>query len=81
MERPTLRKIRIIESKAQCHLTKFTCKVTLRQMFICLRPPPLLDYCLGKSSNFVGPESGQIHSVKLLKKYDFQEDSTPPTPS
>jgi hypothetical protein len=60
IERPTRRKIRLIESNAQCHLTKLTCKVTLRQVFICLRPPPLLDYCFGKSSNFVGSKSGQI---------------------
>jgi hypothetical protein len=34
------------------HLTKFTCKETLRQVFICLRPFPLL-----------GSESGHILSV------------------
>ncbi len=28
-------------------------------------PPSLLGSCLGLSSNFVGSESGQIHSVKL----------------
>jgi hypothetical protein len=33
------RKIRFIEGKAQCrHLTKLTCKGTLRQVFICLSP-------------------------------------------
>ncbi len=38
---------RLIEGNAKCrHLTKFTCKETLRQLFICLRPriphpPPL----------------------------------------
>jgi hypothetical protein len=32
-------------------------------MFICLRPPPLLDFCLGWKSNFVGSESGQIYTV------------------
>ncbi len=36
-------------------------------VFICLRPPPLLNLCLGWSSNFVGSESGQIQSVKLLQ--------------
>jgi hypothetical protein len=37
------------------------------QVFICLRPSPLLGFCLGWSSNFVGSESGQILSVKLLR--------------
>jgi hypothetical protein len=33
------RKFRLIESNAKCrHLKKFTCKWTLRQVFICLRP-------------------------------------------
>ncbi len=41
--------------------------MTLRQVFICLRPPPLLGFCLGLSSNFVGSEYGQIQSVKLLQ--------------
>jgi hypothetical protein len=31
------RKIRLMESNAKCrHLIKLTCKVTLRQVFICL---------------------------------------------
>ncbi len=29
-------------------------------------PSPLLDFCLGWASNFVGSASGQIQSVKLL---------------
>ena len=54
------RKIRLIESNAKCrHLQKLTCRGTLRQLLICLRP-----LCLGWSSNFVG--SGQIQSIKLL---------------
>jgi hypothetical protein len=44
-------------------------KGTLRQRFICLRPPPLLGLCLGWSSNFVGSESGQSQSVKLLQSW------------
>jgi hypothetical protein len=35
--------------------------------FICLRLPPLLGNCLGWSSKFVGSESSQIQSVKLLQ--------------
>jgi hypothetical protein len=46
---------------------KLTSQGTLRQVFICLRPPPLLGFCLGWSSNFVGSGSGQIQSVKLLQ--------------
>ncbi len=43
-----------------------TCKETLWQVFICLRPPSLL-VCLVWCSNFVGSESSQIQSVKLLQ--------------
>ncbi len=65
---PNRRQIRLIESNAKCcYLKKFTCKGTLRQVFICLRPPPLLDFCLGWCCNFVGSESGQKQSVKLLQ--------------
>jgi hypothetical protein len=42
-----------------------TSRGTLRQVFICRRPPPLLGFCLGWSSNFVGSQSGQIQSDKL----------------
>jgi hypothetical protein len=52
-------KIRLIENNAKCCYIKiFTCKGTLRQVFICMRPPPLLGFCLGWCSNFVGSESG-----------------------
>jgi hypothetical protein len=34
-----LRKVRLIEDNAKCrYLKKLTCKGTLRQVFICLRP-------------------------------------------
>jgi hypothetical protein len=40
-------KIRLIESNAKCrYLKKFTCKRTLRQVFMCLKPPPRLCFCL-----------------------------------
>ena len=52
------RKIRLIEGNAKClHLKKSTCKGTLRQVFICLRSPPLLGYCLGWCSNIVGSDT------------------------
>ncbi len=42
------RKIRLIESNAKCrYLKKLLCKGTLWQVFICLRPPPLLGFCFG----------------------------------
>jgi hypothetical protein len=66
-----------IDIKAKCRqLKKLTCKGTLRQVFICLRRP-LLGFCLGRSSNFVGPESGQIQCVE----YGLQQNSTTTTPS
>ncbi len=35
--------INYLDAKAKCrHLEKFTCKGTLQQVFIYLRPPPLL---------------------------------------
>ncbi len=37
--------INYIETKAKCrHLKKLTCKRTLRQVFVCLRPTPLLGF-------------------------------------
>ncbi len=59
---------------------KLSCKGTLRQMFICLRPPPLLGFCLGWSSNFVGSESGQTKSVKLMQNMVSNRTQHPPPP-
>ncbi len=76
------RKIRLIESNAKCrHLKKLTREGTLRQVFICLRPFPLLSFCLRRSSNFVGSESGQIQSVKLLQNMISNTTQHPPSPS
>ncbi len=75
----TRRKIRLIESNAKCHHLK---KGTLREAFICLRPPPLLSICLGWSNNFVGSESGQIQRVKLLQNLvSNRTQHSPPPPS
>jgi hypothetical protein len=41
--------------------------MTLRQIFICLRPPPLLGNVLRWESNFAGSKSGHIQSVKVLQ--------------
>ncbi len=39
-------------------------------------------FCLGRCSNFVGSESGQKQSVKLLHAEDgLQQNSTPPHPT
>jgi hypothetical protein len=62
-----------IERKTQRRLCKMsssknlTRKGTVWQVFNCQRAPPLLGVCLGWSSNFIGSESGQIQSVKLLQ--------------
>ncbi len=75
------RKIRPIESNAKCrHLKKFTWKGTFRQVFICLRPPPLLGFCLGWCRNFVGSESCQKESVKIQQIWSSTQ-LKPPTPS
>ncbi len=54
---------------------KVTCKRTLRQLVICLRPSHLLDFCLGG----VGSESVHIQSGKPVE-YGLHYDSTPPPP-
>jgi hypothetical protein len=70
--------IRLIESNTKCrYLKKITCKGTLRQVFICLRPPPLLGFWLGCYSNFEGSESGQKQSVKLLQ--NMVSNTSPPS--
>ncbi len=55
-------------AKAKMSPKKFTCRETLRQVFICLSLH--LGFCFrwggGGSSTFVGSESGQIQSVKVL---------------
>jgi hypothetical protein len=69
------RKIKLIEDYAKCrHPKKLTSKGNLRQVFICLKPPPLLGFRLGWLSNFEGSESGQIYSVKLLQNMVFNGD-------
>jgi hypothetical protein len=42
-------------------------------MFIYIRPLPVLGFCLGWSSNFVGSESGQIQSVTSAE-YGLQQN-------
>ncbi len=49
----------------------------MRHVVICLRPPPLLGFCLGWCSNFVASESGQIQSVKLLQNMDTNRTQCP----
>jgi hypothetical protein len=53
------------DTKATCrHLKK---NYLYRQVFICLRLPPLLGFVWGWSSNFVGSGSGQIQSVNFCR--------------
>jgi hypothetical protein len=40
-------------------------------------PLPLLGFCLGWSSNFVGSQSGQVQSVKLLQNTAWSPPRTP----
>ncbi len=73
--------INYIDTKAKCrYLKKLTCKGTLRQVFICLRPPSHLGFFLGWYSNFVGSESGQIQSGKLLQNMVSNRTQTTPPP-
>jgi len=69
-----------VDTKAKRrHLKNLTSKGTLRQVFICLRSPFPPCFCLGRSSNFVGCESGQIQSVKLLQNMiSFRTQLPPP---
>ncbi len=73
----TTHKVKLIEGNVICrHLKTVTWKRTLLQLFICQKPH-LLDFCLGGwSSNFVGPESRQIHMVGLLKMNTALQYST-----
>jgi hypothetical protein len=72
--------INFVDTKAKFrHLKKFSWKGTFQQVFIRLRPPPLLGFSLGWCSNFVGSESGQIQSVKLLQNMVSNRDSTSAT--
>jgi hypothetical protein len=50
-------------------------------MEFCGRPPLLLDFCLGGSSNFVGSESGQVRSDKLLQNMVSNRTPFPPPPT
>jgi hypothetical protein len=62
-----------MDTKAKCHhLKKGPVKGLAAGVFFCLRPPPLLGFCLGWSSNFVGSEPVQIQSVKLLQNMVFK---------
>ncbi len=67
-----------IDAKEKCrHLKKLTCKGTLRQMYICLRPPPLLGFCLGWSCTFWIWSDTECWTPA---EYGLQQDSKPSTP-
>jgi hypothetical protein len=56
--------INYVDTKVKCrNLKKMASSATL---FICLSPHPLLGYCLGWSSNFVGSESAATHCLYIL---------------
>jgi hypothetical protein len=62
------------------HLKQLTFKGTLQMVFICLRPPPLLGFCLGWYGKFVGSEFGQKQSVKFLQNMVSNRTRYPPPP-
>ncbi len=76
------RKIRLnLESNAKCrHLKKGIWKGTLQQVFICLRPHPFLDFCLGVVEQFCKFWIWSDTDCKTPKEYGLQHDSTPTTP-
>jgi hypothetical protein len=62
---------------------KLAYKGTLRQVFICLRPPPLLGFSLGRQINFVGSESGQMViyiAFNSSRMWSSTQLNTPPPP-
>jgi hypothetical protein len=67
--------------RRQCKISVFkaTFKRALQQLFICLRPPPLLGFSLVVVSNFVGSESGHIQSLKILQNTVSQAPPPPAT--
>ncbi len=50
----------------------------MRQLFICLRPPHLLCFSLGWSSNIAGSVSGRIQSLKLLQNMVSKQNPISP---
>jgi hypothetical protein len=60
---------------------KVTWKVTLRQVFICLRHPPLLGFCLGWSSSFAVLNLVRYRVLTHAEYGLLQQDSTPLNPS
>ncbi len=61
---------------------KLTCKGTFSAGIYLSEAPPLLGFSLSWSSNFVGSESGQILSVKLLQNMvSNRTQHLPPPPS
>ncbi len=66
-------------TKAKCrHLKKSTQRQVL---FMCSRrSPPFLGFCFGWSSSFVGSESGQTQSVKLLQNMVSNRTQHPQQP-
>jgi hypothetical protein len=72
----------ITDNRAKCrHLKKLTCKGTFATGVYLSETPPLPRSCLGWSNNFVGSESGQIQSVKLLQNMVSDRAQHPRTPS
>jgi hypothetical protein len=73
--------INYIDTKAKCRHLKIDLYIDFAAGFYLTEAPTLLGFCLGYSCNFVGSESGQIHSVKLLQNMVPNTLNTPPPPS
>jgi hypothetical protein len=77
MEHKKNGELRLIKGNAKCrHLTKFTCKGTLRQVFICLRPrtpyPPYTLCIRVYSIRFhTGKEGGEVGPGRRLEGQQF----------
>jgi hypothetical protein len=72
--------INYVDTRAKFrHLKKFTSKGTFAAGVYLSEAPFPPRFCLGWSSNFVGSESGQIQSVKLLQNMvSNRTQHTPP---
>jgi hypothetical protein len=58
-----------------------TGKGTSRQVFICLRLPPLLGFCLGVIEQFCRFRIWSETECKTTAEFGLQHDSTPSAPS
>jgi hypothetical protein len=68
--------INYVDTKAKCCILNKFSEGTLRQVFICLRPPPLLGFCLLWSSLAIL----KVLNLVIYAENGLQQDSAPPPP-